>query len=336
MATDKIKSQFQKNSEKPSPKKKNMFGPITRAKLKMQVAVHVNWLKLKYASDLVAMYLKTTDLKATNAKRIDLEAVIYVSVASIVAHAAHEGQLLKKDKKPYINHPKHIASKFDDPHEKQIALLHDVLENSNLTAEFLLELGFPEHVVADVALLTHDKNTPYLDYIHKVGKGALFHTLHRIKGDDAVFKRRMKRTGEIKSEDLDHNMDPRRTIPGIRKEYDMYKRGEGYDIALVYLKAIKNGKIEPGCSVVEFLTSYPDDYLLAERDDMKSLPLDKRVQYRAEQLYVARKALMYLSTEYGAIERLWDPTIKKLVGQNRLPPPQSPVLTAPDMMLSHA
>ncbi|MBK7363180.1 MAG: hypothetical protein IPJ01_12895 [Micavibrio sp.] len=65
-----------------------------------------------------------------------------MSIASIVAHAAHEGQFLKADNKPYIEHPEHLASKFEDPWGKVIALLHDVLENSNLVAEFLRHKDF--------------------------------------------------------------------------------------------------------------------------------------------------------------------------------------------------
>lgn len=319
MATDKLKSKFQSGTEKippPKSKRRKIFDDDELDELRKLAKNHARWLRVVYFPSLAVSAVKI-NLKAIQDKREKLEAVIRVSIASIVAHAAHEGQLLKADNKPYIEHPEHLASKFEDPWEKVIALLHDVLENSNLVAEFLRhkDFDFPKDVVNDIQLLTHDKNMPYLDYIRKIGTSP--------------------RAGRIKIEDLKHNMDSSRAIPGIRKEHDMYKRGECYDIALAYLRAIQDGKIRRGSSVVEFLAAFPEDYLLAEREDMKLLSPEKKVQYRAEQLYVARRALMYMSTEYGAIQNLWDPAVKNLIKEKRLPPPQQPVQTSADDMLLH-
>jgi hypothetical protein len=314
MAVNKLKKKFEKRAENTPPKKRNILNVDELHGLRRHTKIHAHWLRIVYFPRLAISAAKI-DLEAIRDERGRLEAIIHVSVASIVAHAAHKGQLLKADKKPYIEHPRHLASKLRDPWDKIIALLHDVLENSNLTAEFLRdELGFPEDVVADIKLLNHDKKrTPYLDYVRNLGQSL--------------------RAGRIKIEDLKHNMDPKRTIPGIRKENDMYKR-ECYEIALAYLRALQDGKIEPGSSIVEFLTTHSGDYLFAEREDMKSLSPDKKVQYRAEQLYVARRALMYMSTEYGAIQNLWDPAIKNLMREKRVPLPQSPAITTPFMALS--
>lgn len=311
MAKD-LQNSFGKSSKPLLRKKgKNHFSRVGLLALKAHIALHVNWLRFIHAGDLAAMYLKTINLKATNAKRVDLEAVIYVSVASIVAHAAHEGQFLKADNKPYIEHPEHLASKFEDPWIKVLALVHDVLEDSDIPAQFFRDIGFPEDVVEDIELLNHKKKMPYLDYIRNIG------TAKRLRVD------------LLKIEDLTHNMESRRAIPGIRKEHHMYKHGEGYNMALAYINAIRDGKIRKGTSIVEFLVAFPEDYILAEREDMKFLSPQKKIQYRAEQLYVARKALMKLSTEYGAVEYLWDPAIKNLIREKRLPPPRPPVITTP-------
>ncbi len=318
MAVNKLKKKFEKRAENTPPKKRNILNVDELHGLRRHTKIHAHWLRIVYFPRLAISAAKI-DLEAIRDERDRLEAIIHVSVASIVAHAAHKGQLLKADKKPYIEHPRHLASKLRDPWDKIIALLHDVLENSNLTAEFLRdELRFPKEVVADIELLNHDKKrTPYLDYVRNLGQSL--------------------RAGRIKIEDLKHNMDDARAIPGIRKEHDMYKRGECYDIALAYLRAIQDGKIRRGSSVVEFLVAFPEDYLLAERKDMKLLSPEKKMQYRAEQLYVARRALMYMSTEYGAIQYVWDPAIKNLIREKRLPPPQQPAQSPiDDMMLSQA
>lgn len=293
MATDKIKDQFQKNSEIRVPKKKNTFGLFDRTLLKMQIAFHTNWLRFTHAGNLVAMYLKTIDLEATNDKRIDIEAVIYVSVASIVAHAAHQGQTLKVDKKPYINHPEHVAARFKDPYEKQIALLHDVLENSDLTAEFLISLGFRKDVVDDVVLLTHkDKeNVPYFDYVRNLSTSP--------------------RAGRIKIEDIKHNTLKGRIIDHSGR----------YDVALCYLQAVQAGKIAPGSSIMDYLTSEPYEFILGNK------PLEQWTQEemtaKAEQLYKVRNVMLEKSSEKTEIAK-WDSLITKLVRERRIPAPRAP------------
>ncbi|MBR6286975.1 MAG: peptide-methionine (S)-S-oxide reductase MsrA [Bacteroidaceae bacterium] len=46
--------------------------------------------------------------------------------------------------------------------------LHDVLEDSDITADNLLEAGIPESVVNALELLTHTKDEPYFDYIQRI------------------------------------------------------------------------------------------------------------------------------------------------------------------------
>jgi (p)ppGpp synthase/HD superfamily hydrolase len=48
-----------------------------------------------------------------------------------------------------------------------VALLHDVVEDTPVTLEELA-VDFPKEVIDAVALITHDKNIPYLDYVNKI------------------------------------------------------------------------------------------------------------------------------------------------------------------------
>ena len=57
-----------------------------------------------------------------------------------IAQEAHKGQL-DKGGNPYIEHPLYVASQVETPELKMIAVLHDTLEDSNLTAEDLKEVG---------------------------------------------------------------------------------------------------------------------------------------------------------------------------------------------------
>lgn len=81
-----------------------------------------------------------------------------------IAYEAHHG---KRDRNeiPYVFHPYHLAEQMDTEYEVLVALLHDVVEDSELTLEDLRQDGFPEEVVEAVRLLTHEEGVPYLDYV---------------------------------------------------------------------------------------------------------------------------------------------------------------------------
>jgi len=60
--------------------------------------------------------------------------------------------------------------KMDDEETKVAALLHDLMEDTDLEEEDLLELGFGEDMVGIVKLLTRDPEEDYMDYIRNLAK----------------------------------------------------------------------------------------------------------------------------------------------------------------------
>lgn len=74
---------------------------------------------------------------------------------------------------PYVFHPWHVAESMTDEYSTCAALLHDVPEDTDMTAEDLLEEGFPEEVVEAVRYLTHEPGTDYFDYVRKVGQNPI-------------------------------------------------------------------------------------------------------------------------------------------------------------------
>jgi len=48
------------------------------------------------------------------------------------------------------------------------ALLHDVVEDTDITFGDLLGMGFGETVIEVLTLLTHEDGIPYMDYIRKI------------------------------------------------------------------------------------------------------------------------------------------------------------------------
>ena len=73
---------------------------------------------------------------------------------------------------PYIVHPMRVllaVSQADDAHQDEdlrcAAILHDTLERTKLKAADLKRAGMSRVVVRAVQLLTHDPDTPYVDYV---------------------------------------------------------------------------------------------------------------------------------------------------------------------------
>ena len=57
---------------------------------------------------------------------------------------------------------------FDDPTLQAVAVLHDVIEDSELTRDDLLAAGIPEEVVVEVECLTRGEGESYADFIDRV------------------------------------------------------------------------------------------------------------------------------------------------------------------------
>ena len=83
-----------------------------------------------------------------------------------LAYKAHHGQF-DYNGIPYIFHPIHLAEQMDDEISCCAALLHDVVEDTDITMEELSR-EFPPEVIDVVKLLTHDDATPYYDYIRAI------------------------------------------------------------------------------------------------------------------------------------------------------------------------
>ena len=80
-----------------------------------------------------------------------------------IAYNAHHGQL-DKSGAPYIFHPIHLAEQMDDEISCCAALLHDVVEDTDVTLEDLRK-DFPEEIVEAVRLLTHEMGVPDVEYL---------------------------------------------------------------------------------------------------------------------------------------------------------------------------
>lgn len=54
-----------------------------------------------------------------------------------------------------------------------VALLHDVVEDTNYTFDDLRAMGFKEQIIEALTLMTHDKTVPYLDYVRHLSENPI-------------------------------------------------------------------------------------------------------------------------------------------------------------------
>jgi len=94
-----------------------------------------------------------------------------VDDAVAIATRAHEGQL-DKSGRPYIGHPMRVmagvAQSGGGDHERMAAVLHDVIEDTEVTADDLLAAGAPPAVVTAVIALSKTPGEPQADYLARV------------------------------------------------------------------------------------------------------------------------------------------------------------------------
>lgn len=128
-----------------------------------------------------------------------------------IAKEAHAGQTDKAGL-DYILHPQQVAATVATDEEKAVALLHDIIEDTDVTASELLAKGLPIAVVEAVEALTKKKNQNYSDYLANVKKNGLATT--------------------VKLADLKHNSDLSRLEKITKKDRD---RAEKYRKAIEYL-----------------------------------------------------------------------------------------------------
>lgn len=126
--------------------------------------------------------------------------------ALIICFNAHLNQV-DKTGLPYVFHPFHLAEQMDDEDSVCLALLHDVVEDTSVTFKDLINLGFNDNVISALKLLTHNDDTPYMEYVAKIKTNPL--------------------ARKVKLADLKHNSDLSRldlSKDKIPPKYELYKQ----------------------------------------------------------------------------------------------------------------
>lgn len=93
-----------------------------------------------------------------------------LDLALEIAIFAHK-KVTRPDNDPYIFHPLRVSSNTNyikTKKQKALALLHDVLEDTPLSTQFLLQKGIDIDTIKVLMLLTRDENEDYQTYIEKI------------------------------------------------------------------------------------------------------------------------------------------------------------------------
>lgn len=123
-----------------------------------------------------------------------------------ISFEAHKNQV-DKNGIPYVYHPIHLAEQMEDENTICVALLHDVVEDTDITFEELQKMGFNDVIITALKLMTHDEKVSYIDYVRV------------IKNNPTATK--------VKLADLKHNSDLTRLDvidEKARKRVEKYKK----------------------------------------------------------------------------------------------------------------
>jgi len=121
----------------------------------------------------------------------------WIDKALELAVVFHKGQV-DKGGTPYILHPIRVMSAVDSPLEKIVAVMHDLVEDTDLTIEDIATYGFPRAVIAALDHLTRREGERYLAYIERVGHNSI---ARKVKIADLEDNMDIRRLVAVKSED---------------------------------------------------------------------------------------------------------------------------------------
>lgn len=121
-----------------------------------------------------------------------------LSRAIILATELHEGQV-DKGGNPYILHPLRVMTNVKSLEGKIVAVLHDTIEDTDITVEDLIFKGFTGDIVEAVELLSKPKQEDYIKYIKRIKENSL---AREVKIADLQDNMDLSRLKEITEKDL--------------------------------------------------------------------------------------------------------------------------------------
>ena len=96
--------------------------------------------------------------------------MIYTAKTKMALKLCFEAHKEQTDKSgmPYVFHPFHLAEQMKTEETTIVALLHDLVEDTDYTIENLIAMGFDKAVTDAIALMTHADQVDYMDYVRMI------------------------------------------------------------------------------------------------------------------------------------------------------------------------
>ena len=114
-----------------------------------------------------------------------------------ISFNAHKDQF-DKSGIPYVYHPYEVAENMETEAETCVALLHDVVEDTDTTLDELAAI-FSIEIINALRLMTHDPAVPYLDYVKKIKDNPI---ATKVKLADLRHNSDLSRLNSVEEKDL--------------------------------------------------------------------------------------------------------------------------------------
>lgn len=130
--------------------------------------------------------------------------------AIIIATKAHSGQVDKAEES-YVLHPLRVMLKLKTEDEKIVGVLHDVIEDTDVTYDDLRKEGFSEIIIEALKRVTKIDSEDYMDFVKRAKENPI--------------------SSKVKLADLEDNMDINRIANPTEKDFkriEKYKRAKAF------------------------------------------------------------------------------------------------------------
>ena len=92
--------------------------------------------------------------------------------AALICVTKHQDQRNKMGC-AYFQHPMRVAMRCSADDEKVVALLHDTIEDTDVTPEYLLNEGFPQYLVDAILSVTKQDGESYEDFVARAKENSI-------------------------------------------------------------------------------------------------------------------------------------------------------------------
>ncbi|MGN0160232.1 MAG: GTP pyrophosphokinase [Lachnospiraceae bacterium] len=162
-----------------------------------------------------------SELYFTECKKKDMVSDESLEIKSLyikaqqIAYNAHQGQV-DENGVPYILHPTTVSARCNSMAGKIVGMLHDVIEDTNVTYDDLRKEGFPEFIIEAIRCVTKEKNYDTKEYFERIKANSI--------------------AREVKYQDLIHNTEDIRQVFRNEQEEEMISiRTHKYYLEAEYL-----------------------------------------------------------------------------------------------------